>query len=78
MSQNIATPSTPTMTPHTRPAWVGRVLRIEWLGQTAASLCWITSVFFYGITSTGDVLQLCAATAWLIANLAVAFAPRND
>ncbi|MEM7577533.1 MAG: hypothetical protein AAF328_08665 [Planctomycetota bacterium] len=55
-----------------RPAWWGRVLRVEWLGQTAASLCWIASVFAYGIGSTGDVLQLCAASAWLAANLAVA------
>ena len=54
------------------PAWVSRVLRIEWLGQTAASLCWIASVFAYGISSTGDCLQLCAASAWLIANIAVA------
>ncbi|MEM9753621.1 MAG: hypothetical protein AAF916_09590 [Planctomycetota bacterium] len=55
-----------------QPAWWGRVLRVEWLGQTAASLCWIASVFAYGIGSTGDVLQLCAASAWLTANLAVA------
>lgn len=55
-----------------RPAWWGRVLRVEWLGQTAASLCWICSVFAYGITSIGDGLQLCAASAWLIANVAVA------
>ena len=47
-----------------------RALRIERLGQTVASLCWIASVFTYGISSTGDWLQLCAATAWLIANLA--------
>ncbi|MEO1236275.1 MAG: hypothetical protein AAFX76_05750 [Planctomycetota bacterium] len=59
------------------PAWLSRVLRIEWLGQTAASLCWIASVFAYGITSTGDTLQLCAASSWLIANLAVALTPRN-
>ena len=51
-------------------AWLGKVLRIEWLGQTVASLCWIASVFAYGITSSGDWLQLCAASAWLIANLA--------
>lgn len=54
------------------PAWVARVLRIEWLGQTTASLCWIASVFAYGISSTGDYLQLSAASAWLLANIAVA------
>lgn len=34
------------------------------------SLCWISSVFVYGIASTGDLLQLCAASAWLTANIA--------
>lgn len=61
-----------------RPAWLSRVLRVEWLGQTIASLCWITSVFVYGLVSTGDYLQLCAASAWLIANIAVAVSPRDD
>lgn len=61
-----------------RPAWLGRVLRIEWLGQTIASLCWIVSMFVYTISSLGDVLQLCAASAWLIANIAVAFVPRDE
>jgi len=46
-----------------------RAMRIEWLGQTVASLCWIASVFVYGISSGGDWLQLCAASAWLIANI---------
>ncbi len=62
----------------TRPAWLGRVLRVEWLGQTIASLCWIISVFVYEISGPGDVLQLCAASAWLMANIAVAVAPQND
>ena len=57
---------------NTEPAWVARVLRIEWLGQTVASLCWIASVFAYGISSTGDYLQLSAASAWLLANIALA------
>ena len=26
------------------PDWLIRVLRIEWLGQTVASICWIASV----------------------------------
>ena len=49
---------------------LARALRIEWLGQTAASLFWICSVFICGISSMGDWLQLFAASAWLVANLA--------
>ena len=49
-----------------------RMLTIEWVGQTLASLCWIVSVFCYGLSSIGDWLQLCAATCWLIANIASA------
>lgn len=44
--------------------------RIEWLGQMAASIFWIASVFTYGLTAPGDWLQLFAASAWLVANLA--------
>ena len=47
-----------------------RSVRFDWIGQTAASLLWIASVFAYGITSAGDILQLAAATAWLLANVA--------
>ena len=49
---------------------VSRMLRIEWIGQTTASLCWIISVFAYGLSEPGDYLQLSAASAWLIANIA--------
>jgi len=35
------------------------------------SLFWTTSVFVYGIESAGDVLEICAALGWVIANLAV-------
>lgn len=49
---------------------LARALRIEWLGQTVASLCWIASVLTYGISSNGDWLQLAAASAWLLANIA--------
>jgi len=49
---------------------LSRMLRLEWLGQTVASLCWIVSVFLYGIESAADVLQLAAATSWLVANVA--------
>ena len=52
-----------------------KALRIEWLGQTLASLCWIASVFVYESNDSsgwelGDLLQLTAASAWLLANLA--------
>ena len=52
---------------------VQKVLRLEWLGQTLASTCWIVSVFVYGISSVGDWLQLAAASSWLVANLASLF-----
>ncbi len=55
-----------------------RFLRIEWLGQTVASLCWIVSVFCYGISSTGDWLQLGAASAWFIANIAAVATTQAD
>ena len=49
---------------------LSRALRVEWLGQTAASVCWIASMLTYGLNSTGDWLQLSAASAWLLANIA--------
>ena len=49
---------------------LAKALRIEWLGQTGASLFWIASVLTYGISSTGDWLQLFAASSWLMANVA--------
>ena len=55
-----------------------RVLRIEWLGQTIASMCWIASVLVYGISSAGDWLQLCAASAWLLANVAAVMTAGAD
>ena len=57
-------------------AWA-RMLRIEWLGQTAASLCWLASVLAYGVGSYGDGLQLAAASAWFVANVASIAAPRS-
>jgi len=46
----------------------------EWLGQTAASLCWITSVFVYqsdvSLWGNGDWLQLLAASCWMLSNIA--------
>ena len=58
-------------------AWQRRrkkFFRPERLGQTLASLCWIASVFVYGINSSGDLLQLCAASAWFLANMAAVVA----
>ena len=57
------------------PSLMQRALRVEWLGQTIASLSWIASVFTYGISSTGDWLQLLAASAWLAANIAAISKP---
>lgn len=56
--------------PDVEPGVSARILRVEWLGQTAASVFWICSVLTYGINAMGDWLQLFAASAWLIANLA--------
>ncbi len=64
--------------PSVGPAWIARVLRIEWLGQMVASVCWIASVFVYGITSGGDWLQLCAASAWFVANVAAVVSSEAD
>jgi len=85
-------PATPKLTPELTPKlapeptpersrlppMLRRAMRIEWAGQTAASLCWIASVFAYGITSRGDWLQLCAASAWLLANTVVLATAKGD
>ena len=51
-----------------------KMLSLEWLGQTVASLCWIVSVFVYSDGalpgSAGDWLQLAAASSWMTANVA--------
>ena len=49
---------------------MGKMMSIEWLGQTIASGSWIVSVFVYGLTSTGDYLQLVAASSWMLSNIA--------
>ena len=49
---------------------LSKMMSFEWLGQTLASLCWIISVFIYGISSTGDWLQLMAASSWMLSNVA--------
>lgn len=65
------------ITPKPRQFRFERALSLEWLGQTVASMCWITSVFIYGISSAGDWLQLAAASAWLLANVA-SLLPTDD
>ena len=50
--------------------WRSKVTEAEWLGHTLASLCWVVSVFVYGLSSIGDYLQLFAALFWLFANIA--------
>ena len=57
---------------------LARALRVEWLGQTAASVCWIASMLTYGVNSNGDWLQLFAASAWLLANIASIATPEAD
>lgn len=47
-----------------------KVRSVEWLGQMVASLSWMTSMAFYGLSTIGDFLQLIAAFAWTVANLA--------
>ena len=50
-----------------------KIMGVGWLGQTFASLCWILSVFAYGISTTGDWLQLFAASSWMMSNIATIF-----
>jgi len=72
LSENLE--STTARVPESSTSRFTKVLQLEWLGQTVASICWIGSVLAYGITSSGDWLQLLAATAWLLANIASAVA----
>ena len=57
---------------------VSRMLCLGWLGQTVASLCWIVSVFLYGIEKAADVLELVAASSWLVANVASVLKPESS
>lgn len=70
MLTSASEPAAGEIPAHAKRNQFAKLLRVEWLGQTVASLCWIVSVFSYGISSTGDWLQLCAASAWLVANIA--------
>ena len=53
---------------------ISKILSVEWLGQTLASMCWIISVFVYesdvNLWSNGDWLQLAAASSWMLSNVA--------
>ena len=49
---------------------LSKMMSFEWIGQTLASLCWMISVFAYGISATGDWLQLMAASSWMLSNIA--------
>ena len=57
---------------------LAKVRSIKWLGQTTASVCWIGSLLTSGIGSSGDWLQLCAASAWLLANIAAIVTAEAD
>ena len=70
MSRHLSKPNRERLTLGAGPDRPSKVLRIGWLAQTSASLLWIGSVLVYGISSTGDVLQLLAASSWLVANIA--------
>ncbi len=50
-----------------------KIMSVGWLAQTIASMCWILSVFAYGISTTGDWLQLLAASSWMVSNIAGIF-----
>ena len=85
--QASGAPSRPNVSGEVASRWIPsdavqsrfeRMLRIEWLGQTTASICWIGSVLAFGISSSGDWLQLFAATSWLLANIAAAASVKAD
>ena len=61
-----------------RKARLAKLTSIEWLGQMVASLCWVVSALLIGLTSTADWLQLCAASAWTVANIAAIVAIKVD
>ena len=66
-SNNIKRTETTTQSNNTR---ISKMMSLEWLGQTVASGAWIVSVFVYGLSSTGDYLQLVAASSWMLSNIA--------
>ena len=66
-SNDIKRTVTTTQSNDTR---ISKMMSLEWLGQTVASGAWIVSVFVYGLASTGDYLQLIAASSWMLSNVA--------
>ena len=66
-SNNIKRTETTTQSNDAR---ISKMMSLEWLGQTVASGAWIVSVFVYGLASTGDYLQLIAASSWMLSNVA--------
>ena len=66
-NNNIKRTETTTQSNNTR---ISKMMSLEWLGQTVASGAWIVSVFVYGLASTGDYLQLVAASSWMLSNVA--------
>ena len=61
-----------------RRSRLARARSIKWLGQTAASIFWISSMVTSGVDSSGDWLQVCAASAWLAANIATLLTAETD
>jgi len=55
-----------------------RASRVEWLGQMAASVLWMTGMLVSGLSSTGDYLQISAAGAWFVSNIAALMKPESD
>ena len=50
---------------------LSKMMRMEWIGQTLASLFWIVSVFAYGgPEGLGDWFQLMAASCWMLSIIA--------
>ena len=37
--------------------------------QLIASISWMVSTFFYGLSGVGDYLQLLASSAWTVSNI---------
>ena len=69
-NSNTKIPNVDTLSSISEVSRFQKILTFEWLGQTFASAFWIVSVFTYGISSTGDWLQLFAASSWMISNIA--------
>lgn len=67
-----AEPESTVKTSPATPRWRAAA-QLSWLGQMIASGCWIISVFAYGVSSAGDVMQLVAASAWMVANVATLY-----